>query len=63
MKNYIYTGTSNLAFTHENADYVIYGRGPHLLPEKSPVVISNIAVGKLELVAEQTKVKNKNPES
>lgn len=62
MKNYTYTGTSNLTFSFNDKDYLIHGHGPHDLPEDAPVVKSNITRGKLVLTPDQTKVKKSNPE-
>lgn len=52
MKKYTYNGTSTLAFTHEEKDYLVHGKGPHSLPEESQQVIS--AVG-LSLLVEKEK--------
>ncbi len=55
MKKYTYTGTSILSFSFEDKDFVVFGAGPHDLPESSPIVQSNIAVGNLVLLADETK--------
>jgi len=58
MKKFTYTGTSILSFSFEGKDFVVFGDGPHELPEASSVVQSNIAVGTLVLFADE---KSANP--
>jgi hypothetical protein len=60
MKKYTYSGTSNLAFSFEGKDYLVYGHGPHQLPEEAPVVKSNVSLGNLVPVGEETKATNNN---
>ncbi len=40
MKEFIYTNNAILSFTADGIDYVIFGKGPHKLPENSPMVES-----------------------
>lgn len=63
MKNYLYTGKTNLTFTHDEFDHLVTGPGPHSLPEGSPVVQSNVTLGTLVLQSDEPKkVTNANTE-
>ena len=63
MKKYTYSGTSNLTFSHAGKDYLVYGPGPHELPEDADIVKSNVAFGKLLPVQEEIKTVNRNPQA
>lgn len=58
MKKYLYHGSSILAFTHKDKDHVVFGSGPHSLPEDSDRVTSLVAQGILSEVVTQTKNNN-----
>jgi hypothetical protein len=62
MKKYTYKGSSILSFTYENKDFVIYGNGPHQLPEESAIVKTLVAKG--DLIDQSSEVAELNsPES
>ncbi|MBO9674419.1 MAG: hypothetical protein J7577_13305 [Sphingobacteriaceae bacterium] len=56
MKSFQYNAKGILSFSHDKQDYTINGKGPHLLPEESPLVKSLISQG---ILTEPTK-KNSN---
>lgn len=55
MKEFNYTGTGILSFTHKEQDFIISGYGPHKLPSDSSLVKALVGQG---LLTEVT-IKNK----
>lgn len=55
MKKYLYKGSSILSFTYKDKDYVVFGTGPHSLPEDSERVKSLVRQGILSEVTNNTR--------